>query len=269
MERARLAVHHWWRLYGYLMLWSQAHLTGYHIARDNPEWVDVLSAIRGSEIDEDSHELELLGLLFAANPPRPAYKATDDLSGRLEGLEGGLNDVSLRRIIDEFLLSTDANSSYWRFPLGHALRALNYGEQDAFFVPSKKKARGKAYALASYRALAVAHVCYQQGKGLKKYVALENVAKVLSVSAETIRDWEKDLKADEHFWHEWDAAFLAGRIEEIGDTMSRREISETYFKWQFGWRTNVSMAYTFLDRSKKHWSLQTIKEELRKAHRRS
>jgi hypothetical protein len=50
MERARLAIHHWWRLYGRLMLWAQAHLTGYYAARDNPKWVDQLTAIRGSEL---------------------------------------------------------------------------------------------------------------------------------------------------------------------------------------------------------------------------
>lgn len=269
MERARLAVHHWWRLYGRLMLWAQAHLTGYHIARDSPKWVDQLSTIRGSEIDEDSHELELLGLLYAANPPPPAIESTGELGDRLEKIEGGLTDENLRRIIDEFLLSTDANSSYWRFPLGHAIRALNYGEQDSFLLPSKKKVRGKAYQLAYYRALAVAHVFFQQGKGLKKYVALENVASALSVSAETIRDWEKALKNDDHFWHEWDAAFLAGHIDEIQGTVSRREIAEEYTKWQYGFRTNVSMAYTFLDWSKSHWSLQTIKEEIRKGHQRS
>ncbi len=269
MERARLAVHHWWRLYGRLMLWAQAHLTGYHIARDSPKWVDQLIAIRGSDLDEDSHELELLGLLFAANPPPPAFKATEELSDRLDKVEGGLNDENLRRIIDEFLLSTDANSSYWRFPLGHALRALNYGERDSFLTPSKKKTRGKSYILAYYRALAVAHVYYRQGKGIKKYVALESVATALAVSPETIRDWEQTLKSDDHFRHEWDAAFLAGHIEEVQDTMSHREIAEKYTEWQFGFRTNVSMAYTFLDWSKKHWSLKTIKDELRKGHKRS
>jgi hypothetical protein len=269
MERARLAVHHWWRLYGRLMLWAQAHLTGYHIARDSPRWVDQLAAIRKSELDENSHELELLGLLFVANPPPPSYKATDELSRRIEKMEGGLDDESLRRIIDEFLLSTDANSSYWRFPLGRALRALNYGERDSFLVPSKKKARGKAYTLAYYRALAVAHVWYRRGKGIKKYVALESVATALAVGTETIRDWEKTLKDDDYFRHEWDAAYLAGHIEEIQDTMSRQEIVEQYTEWQFGFRTNVNMAYTFLDWSKNQWSLKSIKDELRKGHERS
>jgi hypothetical protein len=269
MERARLAVHHWWRLYGHLMVWAQAHLTGYHIARDSPKWVDQLVAIRGSELDEDSHELELLGLLYIFNPPPDSLNDTEELTDRLEKVEGGLHDESLRRIIDELLLSTDANSSYWRFPLGHALRALNYGERDLFLAPSKKRARGKAYTLAYHRALAVAHVYYRVGKGIKKYVALESVANALAVSAETIRDWERTLKDDDYFRHEWDAASLAGHIEEIQDTMSRREIIEKYTEWQFGFRTNVSMAYTFLDWSKSQWSLKRIKDELRKGHERS
>jgi hypothetical protein len=187
----------------------------------------------------------------------------------LDKVEGGLDDENLRRIIDEFHLSTDANSSYWRFPLGHALRALNYGERTSFLVPSRKKARGKAYTLAYYRALAVAHVYYRCGKGIKKYVALESVASSLAVSAETIRDWEKTLKGDDYFRHEWDAASLAGHIEEVQGTMSRREISDKYTEWQFGFRTNVSMAYTFLDWSKNQWSLKRIKDELRKGHERS
>lgn len=137
MERARLAIHHWWRLYGRLMLWAQAHLTGYYVARDNPKWVDQLTAIRGSELDEDSHELELLGLLFVANPPPASYDAVDKLSSRLDKVEGGLDDENLRCIIDEFHLSTDANSSYWRFPLGHALRAT--ASERLFWFPQGRK----------------------------------------------------------------------------------------------------------------------------------
>ena len=81
-------------------------------------------------------------------------------------------------------------------------------------------------------------------------------------------DWEKTLKDDDYFRHEWDAAFLAGHIEEIKDAMNPAEIREKYYEWQFGFRTNVDMAYVFLDWSKSSWSLESIKAELRKGHER-
>ena len=129
MERARLAVHHWWRLYGHLMIWAQAHLTGYYVAHSSPKWVDRLVALRGAELNEDSHELELLGLMYIFNPPPDALAHTEWLGERLENVEGGLDDADLRRIIDELHLSTDANSSYWRFPLGRALRAIPFSSR--------------------------------------------------------------------------------------------------------------------------------------------
>jgi len=269
LERARLAVHHWWKLYGYLMLWAQAHLTGYHIAKRNPKVVDLLAKFRGSTIDDDAHELELLGLLFVMNPPAGADDATEALSKHIRKAGAGIDIETIRRVIDELHWSTDANSSFWRFPLGRALRALNYGEMDPFFAPSKKKVRGKAYTLASYRALAISHVYFRQGKGFKKHAALEAVAQEIAVSTETIRDWEKTLKHEDYFWYEWHAARLAGKIEGLGNSLSRQEIQRRYFEWQFGFRTNIDMAYTFLSWSKDQWSLDTIKKQLKQGHQRA
>ena len=251
------------------MMWAQAQITGYHILRESPDWISRLEKLRGTEIYPDSHEVELLGLLYPLNPPSDAQDLVFELGEKLEHIGGGLTDESLRRIIDEMLLSVDANSSYWRFPLGRALRAANYGELDEFFKPAKKKARGQPYTLAYNRALAVSHVYYLQGKGLKKYVALTNVAEAIAVSPETIRDWEKSLKEDDYFRLEWEAAALAGEIEDVKDTISRQELRERYTEWQFASRNNVDMALTFLDWSKGQWSLKSIKEALREAHKKA
>ena len=41
--------------------------------------------------------------------------------------------------------------------------------------------------------MAVAHIHYLLGKGIKKHIALERIADALAVSVETLRDWEKAL----------------------------------------------------------------------------
>ena len=84
------------------------------------------------------------------------------------------------------LLSKDANSSFWRFPLSHALRAANAGERDAVLEPTKTRRRGRPYQLDWYRAVAIAHVYYLLGQGIKKHIALERIGSALAVSVETI-----------------------------------------------------------------------------------
>ncbi len=66
---AREAIHIWWRIYGILLLWAQSQIAGYEIVRETPEYARQLEKLREDDLTEDSHELELLGLAYAANIP--------------------------------------------------------------------------------------------------------------------------------------------------------------------------------------------------------
>jgi hypothetical protein len=197
LERAQRAIDIWWYIYARLMQWAQSHIIGYEMARLNPACQTLLEARRGGPLTEDSHELEVLGSLYAANVPgymtleEMENDDRDELSEKLERRKVDLDDATLRRVIVRLLLSTSANSSVWRFPLSHALRALNYGEQDQFFKPSKSRRRGQSYQLDWARANAVAHIHYLLGKGLKKHVATAKVADGIAVSPETLRDGKR------------------------------------------------------------------------------
>lgn len=62
--------------------------------------------------------------------------------------------------------------------------------------------RGKPFQLDWRRAIAISHVYYLWGQGIKKHVALERIGKALAVSVETLRDWEKHLAVDDWFRRE-------------------------------------------------------------------
>ena len=66
---AEHAIEVFWYLHGKLMSWAQAHMTGYAILGENPDLVEFLELKLGQEIDEDSHVLEQIGLLYNYNPP--------------------------------------------------------------------------------------------------------------------------------------------------------------------------------------------------------
>ena len=174
----------------------------------------------------------------------------------------GLSDEGLRRVIVRLLSSTDANSSFWRFPLGSALRAANAGERDAFFEPSKTRRRGYPYQLDVRRATAVSHVYYRWGKGLKKHVAMEQVAHALNVSTETLRDWEKKLAKEDHALG-WKGARVAGALESEIKEKSYRELLEKYGTDRFGATSDFDIARFFLARIEAEWSLEKLKADLR------
>jgi hypothetical protein len=117
LQSAQRAIHIWWHIYGRLLLWAQSQIVGYEIARDSPKLADELSRLRGNDIDKDSHELELLGLGYALNRPVNQDERVEALTEAIEAVEDGISDEALRRAIARLLVSTDANSSFWRFPL--------------------------------------------------------------------------------------------------------------------------------------------------------
>lgn len=266
LQIAQRAIHIWWHVYGKLLLWAQSQIVGYELARGSPKLVDELAKRRGHEIDEDSHELELLGLGYAYNPPVKQQERVDALTEALEAIEADLSDDALRRVISRLLLSTDANSSFWRFPLSHALRAANAGERDAFFEPAKTRRRGRPYQLDSVRAIAVAHVYYLRGKGIKKHIALGRVSDALPVSVETLRDWEKALGQDDWFDFNWRSAQLAGALEQEIKEKSLMALEREYGADYLGSTSNFTEARLFIERMTGEWSLENVKANLRRFH---
>ena len=58
-------------------------------------------------------------------------------------MEGtGLDEVAVRRLIRELLMSRSANSSFWRFELQSALFNLNIGHVYDLVAPAQMRAKG-------------------------------------------------------------------------------------------------------------------------------
>jgi hypothetical protein len=275
LQRAQRAIGLWWYVYARLMQWAQSQIIGYEMARLNPACQKILENMRGGELDENSHELEHLGSLYVAN--RPAHfenpspdgvGAMDDealqaLSDEMEKKDVGLDDEALRRVIVRLLLSTSTESSVWRFPLQHALSALNSGEVDNFFKPSRRRRRGQSHQLDWARSDAIKHVYYLVGKGVKKHVAQRKVGDALAVSTETLRTWEKELQKDDWFAFIWDAAKLAGWLEESPEDSAQ----DLPVSSHDGMHTNIEMVSHVVRELHGEASLPKVKERLRKHHK--
>jgi hypothetical protein len=266
LQIAQRAIHIWWHVYGKLLLWAQSQIVGYEIAREYPKVVDELAKRRGHQVNEDSHELELLGLGYAWNPPVKQQERVDALTEAPEAAEGDLTDAVLRRVMSRLLLSTEANSSFWRYPFSNALRAANAGERDELFEPAKTRRRGRPYQLDSVRAIAVAHVYYLLGKGIRKHIALGRVSDALPVSVETLRDWEKALGHDDWFDFDWRAARLAGALEQEIKEKSPMALEQEYGADYLGSTSNFTEARLFIQRMTGEWSLENVKANLRRFH---
>ena len=53
---ARHAIEIWWRIFDQLMLWAQAQIAGYCLAKNNPEILERLPRLFGSDINADTDE---------------------------------------------------------------------------------------------------------------------------------------------------------------------------------------------------------------------
>jgi hypothetical protein len=104
--------------------------------------------------------------------------------------------------------------------------------------------------------MAISHVYYQMGCGKKKHVALENVAKKLNVSVDTIRSWEKALQREERFKGQWQAARVAGRYKE-----NIEELDLPFNLESFGSVSTLELADYFL-KTKDICSLDQIRAQL-------
>lgn len=247
LQSAQYAIHIWWQVYGELLLWAQSQIAGYEVTKESPRWREELVKRLGGEFDEDSHELEQIGLSFTH-------------LGILPNVE------VLRKVIYRLLHSTAAKTSFWVAPLSVALRAANAGELDIIFEPTKTRRRGRPYQLDVARAIAIAHVYYLTGKGIKKYIALERIGNALAVEAETLRGWEKALRHDEWIMFDWKGAHLAGRLEDEIKEKSPLALVEEYGGEYLGPTSNFESARFFLERINNVWSLEEVKHSLTTLH---
>jgi len=211
LEAARQAISIWWYLWGELLLWAQSHLAGYEMLKSHPELRERLEKRLGASLTVDSHAVEYVGVYFSWNHVDDSDQMLTEIH-EIMGEEFGvtMNDPPLRPLIRELLVSRSANSSFWRFPLQHALFALEFGEIDELVKPSEIRRQGNPVALFRWKLLALSHARFLMGKGFKKYKAMEKVAQSIGQSVETLRSWEKAYSSDDDFVMGLQSAELAG-----------------------------------------------------------
>jgi hypothetical protein len=253
LRDAYRAIQVWWQLYGSLMIWAQSRIIGHEMVRASPE---KMAALAEMGFDEYSDIVEFLGFGHSQVHPDNRPPPESEIS---------FSDEALRNVIVRLLASSEQNSSVWRDPLSHALRAANAGEVHPLFDPGKKRRRGKPYVLDSARAVAVAHVHYLVGKGFKKHVALDRVSKTLPASGETLRSWEKSLGEDRWFRNLWKGAYLAGQLETEGHVVFTEEEVEP-INHDFEPESVPDCFIRFIERLHGDWSLEAVQEKLRKFH---
>ena len=265
LEAARQAISIWWYLSGELLLWAQSHLAGYELLKSHSELRERLKKLLDAPLTVDSHAVEYVGLYFSWNhvdDSDPMLMAIHDIMA--EQFKIAMSDPPLRPIIRELLVSRSANSSFWRFPLQHALFALDLGEVDELVRPSGIRRQGNPVALYRWKLFALSHVRFLMGKGLKKYKALEKVAETLGQSVETLRSWEKAYDFDDDFMMRLRAAELAGELEELLDTHPINKIIEEYGAEYFRHSSDIEYAERTLHELRST-PLETVRDGLRKA----
>jgi hypothetical protein len=265
LEAARQAISIWWYLWGELLLWAQSHLAGYEMLKTHPELRERLERRLGEEMTVDSHAVEYVGVYFSWNhvdDGDPMLTAIHEIMEEEFGIT--MSDAPLQPIIQELLVSRSANSSFWRFPLRHALFALEHGEVDELVKPSKIRRQGRPVALYQWKLLALSHVHFLMGKGLKKYRALEKIAQSVGQSVETLRSWEKAYAFSDDFMMGLRAAQLAGELEGVLDTQPISQIIEEYGQEYFRHSSDVEYAKLTLGELRAS-PLEAVREGLRKA----
>jgi hypothetical protein len=265
LEAARQAISIWWYLWGDLLLWAQSHLAGYEMLKAHPELRERLEERLGEEMTVDSHAIEYVGAYFSWNhvdDSDPMLTAIHEIMEEEFGLT--MSDPPLRPIIRELLISRSANSSFWRFPLRHALFALELGEIDDLVRPNEIRRQGSPVALYHWKLMALSHVHFLMGKGLKKYKALENVAQAVGQSVETLRSWEKAYSFDDDFVMALRVAQMAGELEQELDSRPVDQIMAEYGAEYFRHSSDIEYAKLQL-RELRAAPLEVVREGLRKA----
>jgi hypothetical protein len=213
LELARQAISKWWYLYGDLLLWAQSQIAGYEYCKSNLDIVEQLSKTLGHEITGDSHALEYIGLRYSANRVNANDPMMEKVHAVMDNAKADMDNVAMRALIRELLMSNSANSSFWRHELVRALFALNLGHVDEILRPEPTRRQGDPIQLLRWKMAALQQVYFHVGKGLKKYRALQLVAEALGQSSETLRSWEKFMSGDDDLRMDLVSAELAGELE--------------------------------------------------------
>jgi hypothetical protein len=262
LEYARWAISMWWYLFGELLLWAQSHLAGYEFAKANPKFMAKLSKMLGEEPSVDSHVLEYIGLGYSWNRVNYDDPMMNKISDAIEKHGDGLDSASMRFLIRELLSSTSANSSFWRFELQSALYALNLGQVQPLTRPEPTRRQGNPLQLLNWKVMALQHVNFQIGKGLKKYRALQVVADAIGQSTETLRSWEKFISGDDDLMMALEAARLAGELESELDKQPISKLIEKHATQYHRHTTDIEYAKLTL-RELRSTPLDKIRQGLR------
>jgi hypothetical protein len=215
-------------LFGELLLWAQSHLTGYEIAKSEPDFIQDLSMKLGCEITEDSHVLEYIGLGYTLNPVNETDPMLTLITDAMTKQQVGLNYITTRNLIRELLMSRSEKSSFWRLELQLAIYALNLGRVEELVRPASVRRLGDPVELQDWKLAALRHVYFRIGQGKKKYRALQDVAENIGQSTETLRSWEKAILSDDDLARFLEYARLAGELEGELDKRSDRDLIKIY-----------------------------------------
>lgn len=232
LETARHAMFLWWELFDELMVWAQAHLTGYCIATGNPGIPEVYEQANGIGLCEDDHFLEHLGQLFVWRrgdvPPEsvPAEKFLEAYleEARRHGLDqynerdDVIHPVVLRSLMREVLTGESDGTEFWQLRARSGLGHLNEGQSHPLYEPKPGRKQGLPYDLKRWKLAALDAVHFRIGMGFKKYRAIGIVADAIGQSPETLRQWERATQFDEASRVSLDCAQLAGEFHEMMKT---------------------------------------------------
>lgn len=223
LEKARVAVDVWWKLHGVLMGWAQSQILGHLVLKDlialegRKDWKKVVEKYK------NSHDAEGIGFQYIMNFNRAKDEVIGTDSSVLEGFREGdfpqpLKVTVLRELISELISSNSSVSYFWREELNYSLQALNHGENDLFSTPIKMRKQGRPFSLRRWKFESISQVRFRMGKGIKKYVALDNIGRQIGQSSETLRSWEKQFikSEDSAFW--LNIAEICGRYEDEIET---------------------------------------------------
>jgi hypothetical protein len=112
--------------------------------------------------------------------------------------------------------------------------------------------------------MALSHVRFLMGKGVKKYRALENIAEAVGQSVETLRSWEKAYRFDDDFMMSLRVAQMAGEFEQEFDTGDIGKIIEEHTEEYFRHASDVEYAKRKLEELRAT-PLDVVRQGLRKA----
>ena len=218
LEIAQEAIDTWWQVSSILVSWAHNHIIGYEMARESLEFRELLiEAFQLETLNVDSHALEIIGraqnweYISHDDETENEIEKTLDLLCDVHDLK--VTDSALRRAIGKIFYSKDHVMSVTRRRLMDDIMEVEHGGKVNLFTPAKTRKVVKPLMYDRTRGMIIAHIHFRIGKGIKKYIALEQVAREVPYAIETLRSWEKELSGFDwiKFW--WQSAWMAGAYE--------------------------------------------------------